>query len=346
MGASLNAYTSREHTLFHMSCMNNDVRKCVDILGDILQNPQLGHSYVEAEKDTIKTELEESGKDPQDTIMEAAHFNSYRDHVMGQPILGDVDNIYSVTQDMVKEYHATHYVGKNMVIVGVGNLNHKEFVDQVANSFGNMSKEPAPGLEKKNLNKPIYTPSIMFMRDDELYNAAVGVFYDAPHWSHEDYYAFMLLERIIGSYQMNLNGQSHLNDVSKQYSMLEGWCGNFLDITKAQAIYSPYKDCGLFGTFVYGNEVYAKMMAYTGCFIPASYGTYLNQVEVYRGRARFWQELLNIQSPQDIMQLIGPQILYLNRRVHRSEMAKRISYFDNKQLSRVYRQWLHDAVIK
>ena len=138
MGASLNAYTSREHTLFHMSCMTNDTRKCVDILGDILQNPQLGHSYVEAEKDTIKTELEESSKDPQDTIMEAAHFNSYRDHVMGQPILGDIDNIYSVTQDMVKEYHATHYVGKNMVIVGVGNLNHKEFVDQVASSFGNM----------------------------------------------------------------------------------------------------------------------------------------------------------------------------------------------------------------
>jgi len=138
MGASLDAYTSREHTLFHMSCFKNDVKKCVDILGDIIQNPQLSKNYIEQEKDTIKTELEESGKDPQETIMESAHFNSYRDHMMGQPILGDVDNIYSVTQDMVKEYHATHYVGKNMVIVGVGNINHKEFVDMVANSFGNM----------------------------------------------------------------------------------------------------------------------------------------------------------------------------------------------------------------
>lgn len=33
----------------------------------------------------------------------------------------------------------------------------------------------------------------------------------------------------------------------------------------------------------------------------------------------------------------------MNRRVHRSEMAKRISYFDNNSLSRVYREWLHDA---
>lgn len=138
MGASLDAYTSREHTLFHMSCLKNDVRKCVDILGDILQHPQLSKNFIEQEKDTIKTELEESGKDPQETIMEAAHFNCFRDHVMGQPILGDIDNIYSVTQDMVKEYHATHYVGKNLVIVGVGNLNHKEFVDMVAAAFGNL----------------------------------------------------------------------------------------------------------------------------------------------------------------------------------------------------------------
>lgn len=115
----------------------------------------------------------------------------------------------------------------------------------------------------------------MFMRDDELYNSSVGVFYDAPHWSHEDYYSFMLLERIIGSYQMNVNGQANLNDVTKQYSMLEGWLGNFPDVTRAQAIYSPYKDCGLFGTFVYGNEVFTRMMAYTGVFIPASYGTYV-----------------------------------------------------------------------
>ena len=73
--------------------------------------------------------------------------------------------------------------------------------------------------------------------------------------------------------------------------------------------------------------------------------TQLNQVEVYRARARLWQELLNLQSPTDVLQLIGPQVLYLNRRVHRSEIAKRISYLDNSTLRRVYKDWLNDAVI-
>lgn len=115
----------------------------------------------------------------------------------------------------------------------------------------------------------------MFMRDDELYNAAVGVFYDAPSWFHEDYYAFLLLERIVGNYQMDRHGPSHLNDPGKQYSTLQGYCGMCPDVQRAQSIFSPYKDCGLFGTYLYGNEVFARAMTYTGIFVPASFGTYV-----------------------------------------------------------------------
>jgi processing peptidase subunit beta len=205
------------------------------------------------------------------------------------------------------------------------------------------SKNSPPGLERKNVNKPIYTPSCMFMRDDDFYNAGVGVFFDAPSWHHEDYYSFLLLERIMGQYSMDRNGAANLNDPGKQYSTLEAHCGQLPDVTKAQSIFSPYKDCGLFGTYVYGNEVFIRYMTHMGCSIPANYGQYMNQVEVFRARARLWQELLNIQSPTDVLQLIGPQVLYLGRRVHRSEIAKRVAYLDNHQMMKICREWLSDA---
>ena len=49
-------------------------------------------------------------------------------------------------------------------------------------------------------------------------------------------------------------------------------------------------------------------MAYTGLFLPPSYGKYVNVVELYRARARLYQELLSIQTPADVLQFIGPQI--------------------------------------
>ena len=137
-GSTLDAYTSREHTLYHMTCFNREVKNAVSILGDIIQNPLLNKHQVDEEKDTIKTELEESNKDSQETILEGVHFNCFRDHMIGQPILGDIDNIYNVTQDMIREYHANNYIGKNIVVVGTGGVNHKEFVDMVANEFSGM----------------------------------------------------------------------------------------------------------------------------------------------------------------------------------------------------------------
>ena len=44
MGAHLNAYTSREQTVFYAKCLKQDVGKAVEILSDIIQNSTLGKS--------------------------------------------------------------------------------------------------------------------------------------------------------------------------------------------------------------------------------------------------------------------------------------------------------------
>lgn len=42
MGAHLNAYTSREQTVFYAKCLSSDIGKAVEILADILQNSKFG----------------------------------------------------------------------------------------------------------------------------------------------------------------------------------------------------------------------------------------------------------------------------------------------------------------
>lgn len=39
-----------------------------------------------------------------ETLMEQVYFNIYREHQMGMPILGDIDNIYAITREMVTEF--------------------------------------------------------------------------------------------------------------------------------------------------------------------------------------------------------------------------------------------------
>lgn len=42
MGSHLNAYTSREQTVFYAKCFSEDISKAVEILSDIIQNSKFG----------------------------------------------------------------------------------------------------------------------------------------------------------------------------------------------------------------------------------------------------------------------------------------------------------------
>lgn len=96
----------------------------------------------------ITSELEETNKDFFETLMENVYFNIYREHMMGQPILGDLDNIKAITQDQVLDYYERNYFGKNLVVVATGNVRHDEIVDMVEKNFGKMKSQSS--LERRS----------------------------------------------------------------------------------------------------------------------------------------------------------------------------------------------------
>jgi predicted Zn-dependent peptidase len=83
---------------------------------------------------------------------------------------------------------STNYFGDNIVVVGTGNIDHAAFVDQVNSAFASVGKDAV--ASKSGTEKAAYTPSLLFIRDDEMINSNVAVCYDAPSAKHEDFYAF------------------------------------------------------------------------------------------------------------------------------------------------------------
>ena len=133
---------------------------------------------------------------------------------MGQPILGIRDNIGTISRDQIVEFQKTHYVGKNIVIVGAGDVQHEQLTQLAEKYFGNLSATSPVGLDHRNTEKPLFTPSIMMMRDDEMTNVNIGVFFEAPSWNHPDYYSFLLFQRILGEYTQKILTNAHLNTSS------------------------------------------------------------------------------------------------------------------------------------
>ena len=73
LGAHLNAYTSREQTVYYAKSFREDVPKAVDIISDILQNSKLEEAAVERERDVILREQEEVDKMMEEVVFDHLH---------------------------------------------------------------------------------------------------------------------------------------------------------------------------------------------------------------------------------------------------------------------------------
>ena len=106
---------------------------------------------------------------------------------------------------------------------------------------------------------------------------------------------------MFGNYQIDRHAE-HLNDSGKQYNAVHVLLGNLVDVTRQECLFSPYSDCGIFGNWFFGNEVFTRQMNYCGVALPTIYGHYINDVEVVRARNTLYNELMGIQSASDVMQ--------------------------------------------
>lgn len=340
MGAKYEGRTHREISSHTMKVFKGDVSRAVEILGDMITNPLLNENAFEAEREVVSTIHENNIHEYERTLLQASHANAFREHMIGQPTRGDRDNLPNLTIDQVRQFHADNYHGDNIVIVASGNVNHHELVDMVETHFASMPK--GTHADTPNTERPIYIPALQMMRDDEMYNSNVGVFYDAPSRTHPDFYAFELLKRIFGTYRLDKNAE-HLNDVAKQYNALHSLLGDLPDVTIHNSHYFAYSDCGIFGNYFFGNEVFTRQMNYCGMALNTIYGHYMNDVEVYRARNKYYNELMSKEGVLDTIHDIAPQIMYLGRRVPRSEVAKRIAFIDAYHMKNLCYEWFYDA---
>lgn len=212
MGARYHAASDRERTSFQLKTFKDDVGKAVGLLGDTVCNSTLDMGELELLKQEVSVEHEANHTDYERTTLENVHFNVYREHMMGQPIKGDRDQLQSLSADALRNYKAANYYGDNLVVVGTGDISHEAFVEQVNQHFHTLPKT----VEAKTANaeKAVYIPALLFIRDDEMVNSNVGVFYDAPSIKDPDYYSFLLLQHMFGSYRIDEHAE-HLNDVKK-----------------------------------------------------------------------------------------------------------------------------------
>jgi processing peptidase subunit beta len=198
MGAHLNAYTSREQTVFYAKCLSKDVSKAVEILGDIIQNSKLGESEIERERSVILREMQEVESNLQEVVFDHLHATAYQGTPLGNTILGPTKNIKSITRQDLKDYIDAHYHTPRIVLSAAGGVNHNELVKLAEKELGKL-KNTFDG-KAPQLSQCRFTGSEVRVRDDSLPLAHIAIAVEGCGWTDQDNVPLMVANTLIGSW--------------------------------------------------------------------------------------------------------------------------------------------------
>merc|ERR1712038_1169762 len=141
LGAHLNAYTSREQTVFYAKCLSGDVGQAVEILSDILTNSTFGEQEIERERGVILREMQEVDMNLQEVVFDHLHAVAYQGTPLGRTILGPAKNIKSISRDDLVHYIQTPYKGPRMVLASAGGVSHDELCTMAEKHFAKVGTD-------------------------------------------------------------------------------------------------------------------------------------------------------------------------------------------------------------
>lgn len=147
LGGSLDAYTTREHTSYQAHVLDEDLPVAIDVLADLVLHPRLDPADLELEKDVVIEEIAGVEDTPDDLIFDLHGANFWNGHAYGRPILGTRESVRAFQIDDLRSLHAERYVGRNIVLGCVGNIEHDEVLGRLTDLFGEVDPGSAsPGI--------------------------------------------------------------------------------------------------------------------------------------------------------------------------------------------------------
>ena len=145
-GGYLNAATSYDYTVYITDMPARHWKLGMDVARDMAFHPTLDGKELESEKNVVLSELDMRMKDnPQGQLFERLLTATLRGTPYERPIIGYPETIKAITVENMRDYIATYYQPRNMLLAVVGNVEPAEVLAEAERMFGSYANnQPLP----------------------------------------------------------------------------------------------------------------------------------------------------------------------------------------------------------
>ena len=122
VGASVNAFTSKQSTCYLTYGTKDSLKTCVEVLSDMFFNSVFDEIELEKEKQVVLEEMkmyQDTPRDVAETLIEQCFFDGTP---YSHDIIGTEKSVLSITREQILEYIKKYYTPKNLVVSFAGNI--------------------------------------------------------------------------------------------------------------------------------------------------------------------------------------------------------------------------------
>jgi predicted Zn-dependent peptidase len=194
IGASYNAYTSEENTVFYAAILPEYLPQAVDILADILR-PSLRGEDFDMEKNVIIEEIGMYDDQPMWCAYDNAKKAFFADHPLGNSVLGSKESITALTREQMQAYYDRRYVAPNITVAVAGNFAWSDVVKLIEKHCGQW---PIGTASRHNIKPVSPRTHLQVMTKEKLNQEQVFMLAPAPAADSPQRYAADTIAMIIG----------------------------------------------------------------------------------------------------------------------------------------------------
>ncbi|CAH8826139.1 unnamed protein product [Trichobilharzia szidati] len=336
-GAHLNAYTSREMTVYYAKCFVEDLPWAVELLSDILKNSRFESSQVERERGVILREMEEIESNYQEVVFDYLHATAYQGTPLGRTILGPVENVKSLKAEDMRDFVRQNYKAPRMVLSAAGGIDHNKLCELADKHFGDFPASYREGEGMPNIQHCRFTGSDIRDRDDAMPLAHAALAFEGPGWSSPDTLALMVASSLHGAWDRSYGGGSNVASKLAARFFKESSVHSF------QHFFTCYHDTSLWGVYLTSEKMGLgeSVLAFMKEFIRMC--TQVTSHEIARAKNQLKTHLLlQLDGTTPICEEIGRHMLVYGRRIPVTELLARIDALTDEHIRETCTKYFFD----
>lgn len=130
-GGMYNAYTTYDHTNYHINTQNETLFKALDIILEWLFFPAFEKKTFQQEKEVILREIEKSNSSVEQQFYEKAQQLFYQEQALSIPIIGYESLFKKITIDQLKTYYENTYTSNHILLCVTSSFSSDEIIEKI-----------------------------------------------------------------------------------------------------------------------------------------------------------------------------------------------------------------------